>query len=127
MKLLRDLLLALVLVAVSTGGGGAFAAAALPGHACPRAGAVPSAATFAPRAERPVLFKAGARIGIYSSGVAGDDVVQHACHASGTLTLGAAPVPMRLVVPKGDGSLRPSVVRWLVAGRIDTLYRPPRA
>ena len=126
MKLLRDFLLALVLVAVSTGGG-AFAASALPGHACPRAGAAPGAATFAPRTERPVLFKAAARMGIHGSGVAGADVVQHTCHATGTLTLGAAPVPMRLVVPKGDGSLRPSVGCCLVAGRIDTLYRPPKA
>ena len=127
MKLLRDFLLALVLVAVSTSGGGAFAAAALAGHSCPRANVVPSAAAFAPRTARPVRFHAVAAAGIRASGVAANDVGRHACHVPGTLTLGAAPAPVPLVVPKGRGTLRPDAVPWLVAGRIDTLYRPPRA
>ncbi|TAL54533.1 hypothetical protein [Pandoraea sp.] len=127
MKLLRDFLLALVLVALSTSGGGALAVAALTGHACPRASAVPGAGAFVPGTAQPVRFQAVTRVGTHASMVAAPGVVQHACHVAGTLTLGAAPAPMPLVVPRGDGSLRPRPVRWLLAERIDALYRPPRA
>ncbi|MBU6514172.1 MAG: hypothetical protein KGR99_17875 [Betaproteobacteria bacterium] len=127
MKLLRDFLLALVLVAVSTSGGGALAVAALVGHACPQASVVPGAVVFAPRTAQPVRFQAITRAGVHVSMVAGHGVVQHACHVTGTLTLGGAPAPMALVCPGRRGSLRPRAVRWLPAGRIDTLYRPPRA
>ena len=122
MKLLRDFLLALVLVAVSTSGGGAFAARALVGQACPRAGA----GAFMPRTTQPVRFQAITRVGVHASMVAAHDVAQHACHVAGALTLGAAPAPMPLVFPKRDASLHPRAVRWLLTGRIDTLYRPPK-
>ena len=126
MKLLRDFLLALVLVAVSTSGGGALAVAALVGHACPRASVVPGAVVFAPRTAQPVRFQAITRVGVHASMVAAHDVAQHACHVAGALTLGAAPAPVPLVFPKRDASLHPRAVRWLLAGRIYTLYRPPR-
>lgn len=127
MKLLRDFLLVLALVAVSTSGGSALGAAALPGYACPRASAALDASASAPRTARSVQAQAIARASIRATGAAADSTVQHACHVPGTLTLGAAPIPLALVVPKGHGSLCPSAVRRLVASRVDTLYRPPRA
>ena len=127
MKLLRDFLLALVLVAMSTSGGGALAGAAPAGHACPRASVVRGAAVVAPRIAQPVRFQAITRVGPHASMVAAHDVAQHACHGTCALTLAAAPAPMALRFPRRRGSLRPRAVRWLPAVRIDTLYRPPRA
>ena len=127
MKLLRDFLLALLLVALSTSGGGALAVAALTGHACPRASAVPGAGAFVPGTAQPVRFQAVTRVGPHASMVAAHGVAQHACHGTCALTLAAAPAPMALLFPRRRGSLRPRAVRWLPAVRIDTLYRPPRA